>query len=188
MRKIEDLKENECIRVINKKEAHKILDIINMCNKYKDGEFIKDCINKMSFKNRNGYISITEKNHVCITVMPTEPYEIIYPASDFLPNKKSLKKRIKSLEAKVDTMLAKDCVVSEAEQVKEIDWSKSGQLVSSEKQIVMTTGKHTDMCFTGIKIANINEGNSVKVGDYDDYYVKCMFKIHNAPITLCNEK
>lgn len=112
MRKIEDLKENECIEIRTKKEARLISKKLR-----KRG--IIGCLSKSKATEESilpyhpNYLHFVDK----LFSNSDSPLEKIYRASDFM-KKNSLKYRIKSLEVKVDTLVAKECVVTEPDVVK----------------------------------------------------------------------
>lgn len=95
MKRIEDLKENECIEIRNKKEALKVQKLIK---------------NNFVFINGGDYtFPFCYYPHEKVIrhlegVLPKEIKKTINKASDFIPKKKSLKKRVKELEKKVNDL------------------------------------------------------------------------------------
>lgn len=172
MRKITDLKENECIEIRSKKNLKKLSSMTGY--PFKPTHYNPTYMQKVG---SNGW---------SYGVNPDKE-TIILPTSEFLPKKNKVKKRLKALESKVDTLIAKECVVKQCEQVKEqpkeIDWSVSGQILKSQSgSYIITTGNHSKYLFSGTMLTT---------GEYSGKWVKSLMSVYKGKLelknTLCNE-
>lgn len=67
----------------------------------------------------------------------------------------------------------------------EIDWDKPLQIVQSGSFLVITTGKHTENCFTGLRI---DSNKTVDMRRFRNDLSKIGFNLYTGePITLINE-
>lgn len=213
-RKLSDLKENECIKVITLKEAKYFIKVT--------GWIInpKELINKYVTLNPNG-----SSKRIFIWCEPSNGIGI--PASDFIKPKKS---KVKKLSKKVDYLIdfvsnmqpkaqfeevyqeiahmdsrisdLESSVVSKMESTElketpkeeiktasdEINWKKAGQLVTPTdgegNAVLMTTGFYSNSGFGGITL--IPDSICDKAGIYAVWDDKD-FKLYNGEIFIKNE-
>lgn len=82
----------------------------------------------------------------------------------------------------------KKYVLKDEDQPKEIDWSKAGQLVESEYNVILTDDQNTKLDisdFSGVIVAT-KEGSVYYVGHKSNRWLKKDFTIRAEPITLTN--
>jgi hypothetical protein len=185
MKKLKDLKENECIKINTLKEAKYLAKKLRFgINKEKVSD---------EFIITHEFIMIENGSFYC-----GGGREIQLPASDFIKPKKSTKRIIKELTKRVDALekiVVPDILTasmvqavhnadvvmkaSQPEQEEEIDWGKEGLLYfcRETQNLVMSTGVSDYDSFEGICI----EGNT---GKYEKHWLKEMFSLVKGKVLL----
>lgn len=204
MKKLKDLKENECIQVNTFKQANKIF------KKAKSGI-------------RINYTTYPQPSYVSFNIngfywCASNEGKKIFQYSDFIKPNKSTKKIIKELKHEVARLdnevcdikkMLPDAVVnvefekeidpkqrlyfgtmynevSQPEQEEEIDWSDCGQkFIDQYGGIVLNIGKHDIHTFEGVVVETIPSG--ARVGTFSTMWYKSHFKPFKGEITLKND-
>lgn len=191
MKRIEDLKENECIEIRNKKEAKAVQKLCDVNFVLIDGI-------KYPFyyfpTNKHGYdIEMVKKTDNCV----------YYKASEFISKKKSLKKRVKELEKQMKELKGNDfkIVASKSESKydilthpdlnnyidkqkpnpnNDVDWDKRGQLlISNDNVLVINTGVHSDYNFEATVLSSVQgRGSCIR-------FSKDLFELYGKTHSIC---
>lgn len=190
MKKLKDLKENECIKVNTLKEAKYLAKKIRFGISQK----------KVKPKVILNYEYVMLENGI---FYHTAGGQTQLPASDFIKQNKSTKKIIKELTKRVDALekivvpdLLTASVVqavhnadvvmkaSQPEQEEEIDWSVAGQIVKGTYTTAITTGQHENSHFQGFVIKT-TDGS--KVNHLCSTLLKEYFSLVKGEIILKND-